>query len=137
MRFSSKKVAEGRQTYEFPKEFQLFRNCWALFLKNLVFHFKPSVATFTRESVNSGDREDVSCADRESTATATATASAIATANSLSLSHSHTPIHEGIHTGGRREAPSPCVEAARSAASFMDGCVAVAVAVAVTRGDVT
>ena len=47
-----------------------------------------------------------------------------------SHSHSHTPIHEGIHTGGRREAPPPCVEAARSAASFMDGCVAVAVAVA-------
>ena len=45
-----------------------------------------------------------------------------------SHSHSHTPIHEGIHTGGRREAPPPCVEAARSAASFMDGCLAEAVA---------
>ena len=33
--------------------------------------------------------------------------------------------------GGRREAPPPCVEAARSAASFMDECVAVAVAEAV------
>ena len=33
-----------------------------------------------------------------------------------------------MHTGGRREAPHPCVEAARSAAFFMDGCVAVAVA---------
>ena len=48
---------------------------------------------------------------------------------SHSHSHSHTPIHEGIHTGGRREAPLPCMEAARSAASFVDGCVAVAVAV--------
>ena len=35
----------------------------------------------------------------------------------------HTPIHKGIHKGGRREAPPPFVEAARSAASFMDGCV--------------
>ena len=34
-----------------------------------------------------------------------------------------TPIHKGIHKGGRREAPPPFVEAARSAASFMDGCV--------------
>ena len=33
--------------------------------------------------------------------------------------------------GGRREAPPRCVEAARSAASFMDGCVAVAMAEAV------
>ena len=30
-----------------------------------------------------------------------------------------TPIHKGIHKGGR---PPPFVEAARSAASFMDGC---------------
>ena len=54
--------------------------------------------------------------------------------HSHSLSHSHrhsyTLIHEGIHTGeaGAEGARPPCVEAARSAASFMDGCVAVAVA---------
>ena len=35
-------------------------------------------------------------------------------------SHSHTPFLEGIHTGGRRFAPPPCVD------SFTDGCVAVA-----------
>ena len=49
--------------------------------------------------------------------------------HSLSHSHSYTLIHEGIQTGGR--SPPPCVEAARSAASFMDECVAVAVAEAV------
>ena len=69
-----------------------------------------------REDVHCADREDVHCADRED----------------VHCADSHTPIHEGIHTGGRREAPPPCVEAARSAASFMDGCVAVAVAVAET-----
>ena len=59
---------------------------------------------------HSADREDVHCADRKD----------------VHCADSCTPIHEGIHTGGRREAPPPCVEAARSAASFMDGCVAVA-----------
>ena len=51
------------------------------------------------------------------TATASATASATATATHPSMKEST--------QGGR---PPPCVEAARSAASFMDGCVAVAVA---------
>ena len=58
--------------------------------------------------------------------------------HSLSHSRSHTLIHEGggasrpLHTGGGRlRRPPPCVEAERNAASFMDECVAVAVAEAV------
>ena len=71
-----------------------------------------------REDVHCADKEDVHCADRED----------------VHCADSHTPTHEGIHTGGRApKAPAPCVEAARSAASFMDGCVAVAVAVAVAE----
>ena len=38
----------------------------------------------------------------------------------LNLDGRHTPIHEGTHKGWL---PPPFVEAARSAASFMDGCV--------------
>ena len=72
-----------------------------------------------REDVHCAHTEDVHCADSRSHSHSRSHSL------SLSLSHSHTPIHEGIHTGGRREAPPPCVEAARSAASFMDGCVAV------------
>ena len=40
-------------------------------------------------------------------------------------------MKESTQGGGRRRRPPPCVEAARSAASFMDECVAVAVAEAV------
>ena len=51
----------------------------------------------------------------------------------MCIRDSHRLIHEGIHTGGAgaEGARPPCVEAARSAASFMDECVAVAVAEAV------
>ena len=40
-------------------------------------------------------------------------------------------MKESTQGGGRQRHPLPCVEAARSAASFMDECVAVAVAEAV------
>ena len=40
-------------------------------------------------------------------------------------------MKESTKQGGRLRRPPPCVEAARSAASFMDECVAVAVAKAV------
>ena len=70
---------------------------------------KEDVHCADKEDVHCADKEDVQCADKED----------------VHCADSHTPIHEGIHTGGRRFAPHPCVEAARSAASFMDGCVAV------------
>ena len=40
-------------------------------------------------------------------------------------------MKESTQGGGRLRRPPPCVEAAQSAASFMDECVAVAVAEAV------
>ena len=76
------------------------------------------------EFENCVDREDVSCADREGTATALATATASATATATAT---HPSMKEAAlraaSTQGRR--PPPCVD------SFMDGCVAVAVAVTV------
>ena len=45
-------------------------------------------------------------------------------------------MKESIQGGGGRRPPPPCVEAARGAASFMDGCVAEAVAEAVAVAEV-
>ena len=63
------------------------------------------------------------------TDTATATVSATATATAA-----HSSMKESTQGGGAKLRALPtCVEAARCAASFMDGCVAVAVAVAVAE----
>ena len=81
------------------------------------------------EDAHYADREDVHCADREHVHCEDRECVHCAHGEDVHCAESHTPIHEGggasrrLHTGGRRFAPSPCVD------SFIDGCVAAAVAV--------
>ena len=48
----------------------------------------------------------------------------VSAASAASPAPTHPSIKESTKGGGRRRRPPPFVEAARSAASFMDGCVA-------------
>ena len=58
------------------------------------------------------------------------TLTCVSAAPAASPAPTHPSIKESTKGGGRRRRPPPFVEAARSAASFMDECVAVAVTVA-------